>query len=83
LKSDFKYKKLSCIKTSSDYLDCLHKNVFAMIRQLGPPIFFMTFTIGVKNWLILIKTLKELYDQYIGENLRIKKDDSFSIKELV
>ncbi len=52
-----------------------------MIRQLGPPIFFVTFTIGVNNR--VIKTLKELYDQYIGENLRIKKDDSFNIKELV
>ncbi len=83
LKSDLKYKKLSCMRTSSDYLDCLHKNVFAMIRQLGPPIFFVTFTIGVNNWPIIIKTLKKLYDQYIGENLRIKKDDSFSIKKLV
>ncbi len=33
--------------------------------------------------MILIKTLKELYDQYISENLGIKKDDSWSVKELV
>jgi hypothetical protein len=33
--------------------------------------------------LVLIKTLKEFYDQYIGENLGIKKDDLLSIKELV
>jgi hypothetical protein len=33
--------------------------------------------------LVLIKTLKELYDQYIGENLEIKKDDLLSIKEFV
>jgi hypothetical protein len=33
--------------------------------------------------LIRIKTLKKLYDQYIGQNLRIKKDDSLNIKELV
>ncbi len=32
---------------------------------------------------IFIKALKEVYDQYIGENLGIKKDDSLSIKELV
>ncbi len=43
-----------------------------MIRQLGPPTFFVTFTTGVKNWLIFIKTLKELYDQYIGEKLEKK-----------
>jgi hypothetical protein len=57
--------------------------VFAMIRQLGPPTSFMTFTTYVNNWPILIKALKDLYDQYIGENLGIKKDDSLSIKELV
>jgi len=66
-----------------DYLDRLRKNVFAMIRQLCPPTFFMTFTTCVNYWPILIKTLKDLYDQYIGENSRIKKDDSLSIKELV
>jgi hypothetical protein len=47
--------------------------VFGMIKQLGPPTFFMTFTTCVNNWLIFIKTLKELYDQYIGENLGIKR----------
>jgi hypothetical protein len=54
-----------------------------MIRQLSPPTFFVTFATYVKNWLIPIKTLKKLYDQYIGENLGIKKDDSLSIRELV
>jgi hypothetical protein len=54
-----------------------------MIMQLGPPSFFMTFTIGVNNWSIFIKTLKDLYEQYIGENLKIKKDDSLSIVKLV
>jgi hypothetical protein len=52
------YKKLSRIKIFPDYLDCLCKDVFTMIRQLGPPTFFMTFTIGVNNWMIFIKTLK-------------------------
>jgi len=43
LKLDLSYKKLGGIKTSLDYLDHIHKDVFAMIRQLGPPTFFMTF----------------------------------------
>ncbi len=64
-------------------MDYFQKDVFTMIRQLGPPTFFMTFTTCVNNWPILIGTLKELYDQYIGENLGIKKDDSLSIKEHV
>ncbi len=55
LKLDLSYKKLGGIKTSLDYLDHIHKDVFAMIRQLGPPTFFMTFI----NWPILIITLKK------------------------
>jgi hypothetical protein len=39
-----------------------------MIRQLGPPTFFVTFTTSVNNWLI-----EKKYDQYIGKNLGIKK----------
>jgi hypothetical protein len=66
-----------------DYLDQLCKDVFVMIRQLGPPTFFVTFTTFISNWPVLIKTLKELYDQYIGEKLGIKKKDSLSIKELI
>ncbi len=64
-------------------MDRFYKDVFAMIRQLGSPIFFVTFTIGVNNWSICIKTLKKLYNQYIGANLGIKKDALLSIKELV
>jgi hypothetical protein len=52
-----------------------------MIRQLGTPTFFMTFTTCVNKWPIFVKLLKVLYDQYIGENVKIKKDDSSSIRE--
>jgi hypothetical protein len=49
LKSDLRYKELSRIRTSLNYLDHLCKDVFAMIRQLGPPIIFVTFTTCVNN----------------------------------
>jgi hypothetical protein len=55
-------RELSHIRTSLDYLNHLCIDVFAMIKQLGPPKNFVTFTTSVNNWLILIKTLKELYD---------------------
>jgi hypothetical protein len=58
LKLNLGYKKLGHIKTSPNYLNYLCKCVFAMTRQLGPPTFFMMFTIGVKNWSILVKILK-------------------------
>jgi len=44
-----------------------------MIRQLGQPAFFVALTKIVNNWPFLLKELKELYDQYIGENLGIKR----------
>jgi len=52
-KLDLGYKELGRIRTSSDYLDHIHKDVFAMIRQLGPP----TFS---NNWPILIITFKKI-----------------------
>jgi hypothetical protein len=41
---DLGYMDLSRLRTSFDYLSRLRKDVFAMIRQLGPPTFFVTFT---------------------------------------
>ncbi len=58
LKLDLGYKKLSHIRTFLDYLDHFCKDVFIMIRQLGPSTFFVTFTTCVNNWPIPIKTLK-------------------------
>ncbi len=46
LKFDLGFKELGHIRTYMDYLDHFHKNVFAMIRELGPPTFFAMFTIG-------------------------------------
>ncbi len=82
LKLDLGYKKLGRIRTSLDYLDHIHKDVFVMIRQLGPPTFFVTFTIGVNNWPILIITLKELYDDYICKNVSLKMTNHWTLKNL-
>jgi hypothetical protein len=54
LKFDLGYKLLGHIKTFPKYLNCLCKYFFAMIRQLGLPISFVTFTMGVNNWPTLI-----------------------------
>ncbi len=48
------YKKLRCMRTSLDYLDCFRKDIFAMIRQLKPLTFFATFTMGVNKWPTII-----------------------------
>jgi hypothetical protein len=44
LKSDIGYIDFKNIHISPDYLHKIQKNIFAMIRQLGPPTFFVTFT---------------------------------------
>ena len=41
---------LSKLLTSPNYLSQLRKNIFAMIRQLGPPTFFVTFTSAESKW---------------------------------
>jgi hypothetical protein len=44
LKSDIRYIYFKNIHISPDYLQQIKKNIFVMIRQLGPPTFFVTFT---------------------------------------
>ena len=62
LKSDIGYVDFKRIRISPDYSQQLKKNVFAMIRQLGPPTFFITFTSAEQNWDPLIQTLQELHN---------------------
>lgn len=49
LKSNIDYIDFKRIRISPDYCQQLKKNVFAMIRQLGPPTFFLTFTSAEQN----------------------------------
>jgi hypothetical protein len=44
LKSDIGYIDFKNIRISPDYLQQNKKIIFAMIRQLRPPTFFITFT---------------------------------------
>ena len=44
LHSRIGYKDFKALHTSPDYKNKLEKNLFAMIRQLGTPTFFVTFS---------------------------------------
>jgi hypothetical protein len=70
--------KFSCVRIFSEYLYQLQKVLFAMIRQLRPPTFFITFTTSVNIWSSLSKTSKKLYVQHYGKN-----DDTFDKREPV
>jgi hypothetical protein len=61
LKYDIGYVDFKNIRISPDYLNQIQKNIFTMIRQLGPPTFFVTFTSAEHQWTPLVSTLIELY----------------------
>jgi hypothetical protein len=41
-----------------------------MIKQFGPSTFFVTFTIGVNNWSILMKKLKDFHIEHFQQNVK-------------
>jgi hypothetical protein len=53
-----------------------------MIKQLGPPTIFVTFTTHVNNWPILVITLKDLHIQHV-QNFNLENDDLPNIKDFV
>lgn len=53
-----------------------------MIRQLGPLIFFVTFTIGINNWLVLIEMSKLLYNKHYNKTNEINNNIP-NIKKLI
>jgi hypothetical protein len=61
LKSDIGYIDFKNIRISPDFLQHMKKNIFAMIRQLGPPNFFVTFASAEHRWNPLVTTLTELH----------------------
>ena len=60
LKSDIGYMDLKSIRTSPDYHLAIRRNLYAMIRQLGPPTFFVTFSSAEHRWKPLINALKDI-----------------------
>ena len=60
MQSHIGFSNLERLRTSSDYIQGLRKNLFAMIRQLRPPTFFITLTSAERLWTPLLKALYEL-----------------------
>jgi hypothetical protein len=54
-----------------------------MIKQFGPPTFFVTFIISVNNWSILMKTLKHFHTKHFQQNVKIFFNDSLADKDFV
>ena len=56
-----------------DYLDQLKKDIFAMIRQIGPPTLFLTLSAVETSWNPIMKCLHKMHYNKLDE-LRINKD---------
>lgn len=63
LSSRIGYKDFEALRTSRDY-----KNIFPMIRQLGPPNFFVTFSCVEKSWSPILQCLRAINPQLQQEN---------------
>ncbi|XP_059077054.1 uncharacterized protein LOC131876217 [Cryptomeria japonica] len=79
LKSDIGYVDFKRIRISLDYIHQLKKNVFAMIRQLGPPTFFLTFTSAEQNWNALTSTLQELHNMHQST---LQQQEAYNINQI-
>ncbi len=56
---DLRYVVFSRLRTSSDYISWF-KKYFAIIQQLGPSTFFVTFTGVESKWIHLLECLYDL-----------------------
>lgn len=55
------YVDFKRIRISPDYVNQSKKNFFVMIRQLGPPTFFLTFSSVEQSWDPIVATLQYLH----------------------
>ncbi len=78
-KSYLGYHDLQGLCNSLDYFERLQKNLFAMIRQLGSPMFFVTFSSTKRLWDHFIKALHMLHALRLNFSNKIKDLQSFYI----
>jgi len=76
-KSYLRYCDLERLHTSPNYLESLQKKLFAMIRQVGPPTLFVTFTSIEKSWDPLIKALHTLHVKKLNFSKKLKTSNLF------
>lgn len=69
------------IQNSPSYLAAMRKNVFAMVRQVGQPTLFLTFSPSESTWVDLLKILyklrysKTILDDHAAELTYAQKSD--------
>ena len=56
------FKFLRALRGSPPYFECAKKDLFAMIRQLGPATLFCSFSAAETQWIHLLRILGKLVD---------------------
>ncbi|CAC5418472.1 unnamed protein product [Mytilus coruscus] len=66
------YKVLKTLRGSPPYFQAISKELFAMIRTLGPATFFLTLSAAETQWIRLLRILAKLVDEkdYSDEELQ-------------
>ena len=73
LKTDQGYQFLKTVRGSPPYFETAKKDVFAMIRQLGPATFFLSLSAAETKWTHLLKNLGRIVDKREYSDDEIKK----------
>ena len=60
--TDKAYKALANVRGSPPYFEKVCKDLFAMIRQLGPATFFVTLSAAETRWMHLLSLLGQIVD---------------------
>ncbi len=71
-KSYLSYHNLQGLRNSHDSFEKLRKKLFVMIKQLGPPTFFVTFIFTKRLWGHFIKALYTLHASRLNLPNKIK-----------
>ena len=78
LKTDQGYQFLKTVRGSPPYFEAAKKDVFAMIRQLGPATFFISLSAAETKWTHLLKNLGRIVDkkEYTDDEIKRMKWDT-------
>ena len=71
IRHDDGYKFLNTLRGSPTYFEKAKKDLFAMIRQLGPATLFCSFSSAETQWVHLLRILVQLVDhqEYTDEQI--------------
>ena len=59
------YKVLKKVRGTPPYFEAMQKDIFAMIRQLGPATLFLSFSAAETKWTHLLKILGKILDHRV------------------